>query len=566
MATVSFEQFMKQSGATKPTDVKSVGVNALPTTDAKPGYIKRVTDQYKEAGKSITEDFKKNTINNAPLTALHTVGNIAKATFAPVTAAISPVLEKGIDTLTDMPSSQKSAMEGPGSQVLKVADKIKEFGSKHPELARSAEDLYNIANVLAGAKGDVKLDNPLKVRPKVEGMLERAPETSAETPNNFVSRKLYETAIGRTTGEAERILTERANKLLGKEVTPTTTRATTAQKYGLAGRQTEIGVKAKALGEKLYQEKIAPAVKSSNRVVSKEELFKPVEEKIGEVTDPSRKIELQDALDAVKEDYNSVKDWTLEKAQKLKSEIDTFTPDKVFKGKPIASAYNEIRHDMADAIRKITYDSLADEGIKQKYLDYGNLKELEKLGIKGLTDNQLKGGAGSFISGIVQKIVTPIATYGGKALYKVPGTKINFIAPEGIGSLGEYLKSQGYDLPTSPKGEKVQLPQAQSIKSSSSDTTAIEPTQSIETPKIPVDNASEGFKKVGGIMEDDIGEIRDFQDLVNDQKSLGNISEKARADIEINARRIAEKLGINPDISNRRLATELSKKLEEIGQ
>jgi len=298
--------------------------------------------------------------------------------------------------------------------------------------------------VLGAAEGLGAATKAITATKKIPGMITRVEVPSIGS--NTLSKKLYETAIGRTTDEAERVLAYRAKKMLGEEATAPITRADTAQKYGLAGRQTEIGVQAKAKGKMLYKDVILPALKNSKETITKDDLFAPIKQKIDNTVDPSRKLELQEAFDAIQEDYINESIWNLEKAQELKRGIDKFTPDKVFRGKPISSAYNELRHDMADAIRQGTYEKLKEQGIKQKYIDYGNLLELEKIGIKGLTDNQLKGGAGSFISGLIEKTVTPIATYAGKVLYRVPGTKVNFIATPGFKSMGEYLQSQGYDI------------------------------------------------------------------------------------------------------------------------
>lgn len=130
----------------------------------KPGYFQRVADQYNQAGNSVISDFQKMNSGQqeSPVTALHTVGNIAKATFAPISEALSPVIEKGVDKISNIPAVQQSATDGLGSGVLQIADTVKKFGEQHPELARSAEDLYNIANVLSGAKGENVIKNKVE--------------------------------------------------------------------------------------------------------------------------------------------------------------------------------------------------------------------------------------------------------------------------------------------------------------------------------------------------------------------------------------------------------------------
>lgn len=125
--------------------------------EKKPNYFSRVGSQFNQARESISNDLKTSTIDNAPIKALNVVGDFAKSVFAPVTELFSPTIEKGINKLSDQSFIQKSAMTGPGADVLKVADRVKVFADKHPELANATEDLYNIANVLVGAKVNTKV-------------------------------------------------------------------------------------------------------------------------------------------------------------------------------------------------------------------------------------------------------------------------------------------------------------------------------------------------------------------------------------------------------------------------
>lgn len=476
MATVSFNEFMKRSGTPSPEKVTSIGINqppmvSKPETPApvqpeKPGikgYVKNVAEDFKQRGEKVVETIKKaKTGEMNPISAgLQTVGQIAGGAGDIVTEAIKPGLEKSINEISDKPAVQKIAETKPAEEITKGASDIKakydQFKEKHPTAAGDLEAAFNIGSLLLGeGEGSAAKAAVPKVASAAEKAVVPAAEVAskaavptteaAANPIGMMSTKLYELGIGRNTAEAERILQYRADKVLGKNVKAPMTRATTAQEFGLAGRQTDIGVQAKVAGKNLYNKKILPALKGSDKIITKEELFKPLEEKINATVDPSRKADLKDAYDALTEEYANEKDWTLENAQKLKQGIDTYTQDKVFRGKPIASSYNEMRHMLADTIRSKTYEGLKDMNIKRDYLNYGNLIELEKLGIKGITDTQLKAGFGSFVSGLVDKAVTPVATYSGKALYKVAGTPITFTAPEGIKSLGEYLQSQGYDM------------------------------------------------------------------------------------------------------------------------
>ncbi len=470
MKTLTPEEFKKQYGTVGLKQVQSA--SKAPVAEKKSSFepivqgakdlgnmfvntAKGIGQSYQEAGQDIKQQFQDSASGKTdPLLAgLHSVGSLAKATVAPITSALGVATQEVANDVSKYEPVQKAAMSSTGDAVAsaqqQVQSKIEEIKTKYPELTRTADDLYNIVSLLIPEKlGEAK--EPISSKtPKGTLVRESSPVSPSQSPealSSTLSRKLYEVGIGRNTAEAERTLNYRANKEMGIDSAAPTTRATVAQKYGISGRQSDIGVQAKVTGTKLYKDQILPELRKSPEILTKEDLFNPLQEKIKSIVDPSRRAELQDAYDALTEEYAGESKWNLEKAQELKSGIDKYTPDKVFKGKPIANAYNELRHDMADAIRTFTYDKLKNEGIKQKYLDYGNLKELQKLGVEGLANNKLKGGAGSFISGLYEKAVTPITTGLGKVLYKIEGTPVTFKGEPGIKNFKQFLQSKGYDV------------------------------------------------------------------------------------------------------------------------
>lgn len=225
-------------------------------------------------------------------------------------------------------------------------------------------------------------------------------------------------------------------------------RSDSALRAGISGTEKQIGKQAKASADTIWNTEIAPAVENSPVRITKEEMFSPVEERIAKTIEPSRKQALIDALDAVKQDYASAKDFSLKESQSLKSSLDEFTPSKMFRGKDVANELKVVQHDMANAIRSKTYDSLSNIGIKQKYLDYGNLKELEKVGIKAISEGGFKGGFGGFWSSVYDAAMTPVKTIGGKILYKI-GDKLEVTAPKGFKgkTLRDYLEYVGYLTP-----------------------------------------------------------------------------------------------------------------------
>ena len=221
---------------------------------------------------------------------------------------------------------------------------------------------------------------------------------------------IYKSAITPTVKEATRIqsfkagapfLTRVGNQIKGiKTAGEPVTRADTALKKGILGRETDIGVQATREAEKLFKETIAPALKTSPAQLPVADLFAPVMKRIAATAEPGRKKALEEAFEAIKADYAGQKPYSLEAAQEIKKGLDEFTPEKIFNGKSVASEYRTLQNDMANAIRQKTYEALQDVNIKQSYLDYGNLAELRKIGVKALTNATAKGGFGTFWSGV----------------------------------------------------------------------------------------------------------------------------------------------------------------------
>lgn len=270
-----------------------------------------------------------------------------------------------------------------------------------------------------------KLPEALKTAgAKVAGAVLPVSETEATLAQNYAASKLgSEQAVAegikpRTTGE-------------------------TAVDRGIYGTRKGVGAKAKAEGTKMFEEEIQPALKDSASKMTREELFKPVEEKIAKTSDPIKKADLEHTYELLKEAYADKK-WDafdLEEAQKLKSEIDEFTPQKAFKGKEIANEYNQLTNDMADAIRQKTYNELGGE-MKTKYLDYSNLEGLKKFGIKARQEGVLADLAGKSLKNLWSVVATPIGTSAGMFLYRI-GNFFEFASPKRVNTLGEYLADQG---------------------------------------------------------------------------------------------------------------------------
>jgi hypothetical protein len=234
---------------------------------------------------------------------------------------------------------------------------------------------------------------------------------------------------------SSRILTA----LKGGETTRPITNAETALRHSLWGSESMLGIQAKRASDNIWKQIIQPALKNNPTKIQMSGFIDDIAKQIDSVTDLSRKKELTRALNAFKDDFGPVGKINLEQLQKYKEGWAKFLPDKVYKGKPIAGSFREIQNIAATNARNIIYKELKNIEGKVAYLDYGNLTNLQKLGQKAMTGSKLKGGAGSFVSGIYNMVVTPIATTGGLTLYRT-GQGLEFVGRQGVKILGHLLR------------------------------------------------------------------------------------------------------------------------------
>ena len=227
--------------------------------------------------------------------------------------------------------------------------------------------------------------------------------------------------------------------LTGKNITKPVTNAETALRQNIFGTESMIGVHARRAATNIWSNVISPALKKSPVKVSMSNFIDDIAKQIDEIPELTRKGELTEALNAFKDDYGKVGEVTVEKLQQFKEGWAKFLPDKVYKGKPIASSFREIQNMAASNARNIIYKALESVEGKAAYFDYGNLKNLQELGQKAMTGSKLKGGAGSFVSGVYNMVVTPVATTAGLTLYRT-GQGIEFIGRAGSKVLGHLFR------------------------------------------------------------------------------------------------------------------------------
>lgn len=443
MATISASEFFGGKPA-QPT-----ATAAAPTPAPAGGYVQGVKDAAK-AGIDKTKQGVAD-IGNAK-TPLQLIEGAAKqgagiidtasSPLAPIFSPLGKLIGYVSDQLSNHPAVQKFAMSPAGDVTSRVAEDV--------------GNLNTIAGAVASVAAAPKVANATADAAAAGGEGVAKTVTVAGRASKGAGEAVYKSAITPNVKEASQLLNYEAKAPFLTRVKDTLTglstpgkpitRADTALQTGIAGRQKDIGVQATRAADKLWNDTIAPAVKGSKEVVTKNELFAPISKRIAETVEPGRKQALTDAFAAIQDEYKNVSQFTLETAQKVKQGLDQFTPEKVFRGKSVASEYRTLQNDMANAIRQKTYAALKDVNIRKAYLDYGNLAELKKIGVKAITEATSKGGFGSFWTGAWDMATVPVKTVGGQVLYRV-GNKLEFLGEKGIKTFGQFLKARGYNRP-----------------------------------------------------------------------------------------------------------------------
>lgn len=388
---------------------------------------------------------------------------VARATNLPLVGGIA---ESALNTV------------GEGVKIVSKAagDYIGQTSEEKDALAKNFENLMMLFGAKYGDKAAESVVEAMKpyVTKGVEAIKQDFPAVANFAGKSLknVANYLEEKVLPTTAKEAELMQKFEANKMIAEEALAAAkkngdvakiteakksldsllaskprTIAETSTERGISGTRTGVGLSSAKTGTTIFTKEINPALKATKETITRDELFKPLEDKIADTVEPGRKAELEAALEAIKEEYASpaFDNLTLEVAQKIKSGLDEFTPQKAFKGQEIANGYNQLRAEMANAIRRATYDKLKSQDIKNKYLDYSNLLELQKLGIKA----RMEKGAGFALGGFASQIrtlwdmaATPLGTAAGKYLYKL-GDLLEFESPVKVKTAGEFIESQG---------------------------------------------------------------------------------------------------------------------------
>lgn len=371
---------------------------------------------------SSTKDTWKDTASgkiNPLQTGIRTVGSAA--------GLVGDVFGAGLNKVTPEPVKSKLSEVTQSIAETEPAQKMissyLSFRDKHPEAAKDLEASVNILSLFPIGKGTQLAGKGIKAGAEA---VETGAKTAIRGTGNFLEEageQAYKAAIPLSSLEAGLVQTYKAkNPLLKRLFKPLEeqprTSAITALEKGFAGTEEMIGIRAKREAANLWNNKIAPAVKSVKEQYDFNSAFKRIEKKILSTDEPTRRNSLLEALNAIKDDYKGMSKVDYTKAQSIKKGLAKFIPEKVYNGKPIASQFREVQSMLADDIRKSTYNILKEVDIKTDYLDYGNLEGLIEFGKKAMTGAKAKGGFGGFVSNLYEKATIPVFTSVGYGLKK----------------------------------------------------------------------------------------------------------------------------------------------------
>lgn len=483
----------------KPNVPPKVVTPTIPKED--PGFIERVNTDLQQRGSNVYDAIKgegqyagESSIRrgfeatNEAFKGITHIGYEAlpKVAREVLTGNGTPIEENtGVDNITGKPldsftkliqSKGIGGAIGEGFKALtdKVADipALQNWVINHPEASKNLEEILGTSGAAGGIAGTILTTNAAtqlaqkavnkgldvggKVFEKTGEVLKKGGEklnASAYKPTADEARLLQSNQIKVKYLEDQLSQTAKGTpeyEALSKELATTkasapTLRSDTALQRGISGTEKQIGVESGVEKMKLWKDKIEPALRGNKTTISKDEIFSKAEERIANEIDPSRQASYRNALDSLKEDYANIDKYTLADANKLKTALDKFTPPKIFKGQDVASEIKTLKADMADAIRAKTYNSITDTNIKADYRDYANLKQLENVGIKAITEGGKRGGFGNFWSTVKDELTVPVKTIGGKVLYRV-GNKLEFIGDKGIKTFGDHLNDIGFNF------------------------------------------------------------------------------------------------------------------------
>ncbi len=195
--TLSNDQFMKLGGQVVPQHepvqvhqsfmdkVKSAVVDPLKTgVDNAKSYVGNVVDTVKTNAQDLGNTVKKansegNLVNVNQTSygeAAHGANDLFNILFSPVTGALSPVIQKSADALSNNSSFQHLANSPVGDVTAKVQQNVQDWLKAHPNSSETGQLLLNLASLI---KGPEAAGGVVNAADKGVGALADAGRTSA---------------------------------------------------------------------------------------------------------------------------------------------------------------------------------------------------------------------------------------------------------------------------------------------------------------------------------------------------------------------------------------------------
>lgn len=333
------------------------------------------------------------------------------------TKAEQNIKQAGLDILDS--TAGKIAIDAIKNGVEAYSD----FKVKHPDIARDIENVINVTAVLPMAKTAIKGTSVLAksatkaagktVKPIIKGTGELLEATGKISAKSAIPLNSQEAALVQAYKAKNPLL----KRVLGEAEQEPRTAALTAYEKGFMGTESMIGVQARREATKIWDD-VKPVLNNIEEKIKTADVFDSILNKIiKKVKEPGRQGSLVDALEAMADDYKGITEMSHSFAQDIKSDLYKFIPDKVWKGKPIASSLRDVQAMFAQELRNRTRAALKDspEALKA-FDDYGNLKALMEFGKSAMTGSKRKGGFGGFVNSLYENATVPIKTISGQIL------------------------------------------------------------------------------------------------------------------------------------------------------
>lgn len=356
----------------------------------------------------------------------------------PVREGVEFVGEKvgeGFNWLTDQISNNKA---------------LQDWAYKNPEAVKGLNEILGTAASAGEVAGDILIfgGGVKATKPVVGGAADTLKGAGeAMYKSTIVPEESTRMALQSYQAAQPTLIGRVKNMISGEKPTAKKpiTEAETAARYGLAGTEWMLGVQAKKVSGKLWDDIIEPALDEVRGNVNMSDFFSQVRSDIlSKTKEPSLRNARLDALDDLKADYSKNPRATLKELQGFKEGWAEKVPESAYKGRVPGSAINYVRDTAASKARSVIY-KYAGTKAQQAYIDYGNLQSIMKAGVKSIGDPAKKSFGRNTWEFLMDQAITPIATIGGKVLYRT-GQGLEFIGNRGARKVGDIVGPS--DIPT----------------------------------------------------------------------------------------------------------------------